>query len=132
MGLPLDTAAKWLAARRSDIDPAGRAFIEASTGVDRAVTRRWQWLQGAVGVLLVCIIGKLLARMYERELREQVFWATTFRGHALKDDDVLARRYCPERPFAGHEGRFRTCVPPCQSPASPKIAFLRYFGMKTT
>jgi hypothetical protein len=28
MGLPLDTAKKWLAARRSDIEPADRAFVE--------------------------------------------------------------------------------------------------------
>ena len=65
---------------------------------DRAVARRWQWLQGAVGVLLVCIIGGLLARMYERELRELVFWATNFRGYALKGDDVLALK--PSQQFA--------------------------------
>jgi formylglycine-generating enzyme required for sulfatase activity len=98
VGLPLDTAEKWLTARRSDIDPAARAFIEASTRADRAVARRWQWLQGAVGVLLVCIIGGLLARMYERELREEVFWATTFRGYGLKGDDVLALK--PGQQFA--------------------------------
>ena len=51
MGLPLDTAEKWLAARRSDIDPAARAFIEASARADRAVARRWQWLQGAVSCI---------------------------------------------------------------------------------
>ena len=51
-----------------------------------------------MGLLLVCIIAGLLARMYEHELREPVFWATTFRGHALKAADVLTLK--PGQQFA--------------------------------
>ena len=39
MGLLLDTAKKWLAARRGDIEPADQAFIEASVRAERAVAR---------------------------------------------------------------------------------------------
>src|SRR6516164_4717621 len=63
MGLPLDTARKWLAARRGDIERADRAFIAASVRADRAAARNRAWLQRA-GVLLLCVIGGLLARMY--------------------------------------------------------------------
>jgi len=42
MGLPLDTAKKWLVARRGDIEPAGQAFIEASVRAERAVARNRQ------------------------------------------------------------------------------------------
>jgi formylglycine-generating enzyme required for sulfatase activity len=80
MGLPLDTARKWLAARRGDIEPADRAFIETSVRADRAAARNRAWLQRVVGVLLLCVIGGLLARMYESELRVQWYWATTFLG----------------------------------------------------
>jgi formylglycine-generating enzyme required for sulfatase activity len=85
MGLPLDTARKWLAARRSDIERPDRAFIEASVRADRAATRNRAWLQRAVGVLLVCIIGGLLARMHESQLRAQWYWATTFLGRGYSD-----------------------------------------------
>src|SRR5262245_10896296 len=67
MGLPLDTAQKYLTARRSDIEPADRAFIEASMRADRAAARTWRWVQAAVGVLMLCVIGGLLARIYETE-----------------------------------------------------------------
>ena len=98
MGLPLNTAEKWLETRRPDIDPAAQDFIAASQHADRAVTRRWKWLQGTVVLLLVGLIGVLLARMYEPELRELVFWWTTFRGHALRAADVLTLK--PGQPFA--------------------------------
>jgi formylglycine-generating enzyme required for sulfatase activity len=89
LGLQLDTAKKWLAARRGDIEHADQAFIEASVRAERAAARKWAWLQGAVGVLLLCIIGGLLARMYERELREQWSWATTFAGKGLTESATL-------------------------------------------
>jgi hypothetical protein len=57
--------------RRGDIEPADRAFIEASLRADRAAARNRVWLQRAVGMLLLCVIGGLLARMYESELRAQ-------------------------------------------------------------
>jgi formylglycine-generating enzyme required for sulfatase activity len=117
MGLPLDTARKWLAARRGDIEPADRAFIEASARADRAAARNRAWLQRAVGVLLLCVIGGLLARMYEGELRAQWYWATAFLGRGYTDTAGLRpgnrfadcvdtqsddqnrhriRRYCPD------------------------------------
>ena len=99
MGLPLDTAEKWLAARRGDIEAPDRAFIEASMRADRAAARKWAWLQRAVGVLLLCIISGLLARMYERELREQWFWTTTFAGKGLTGTDTLMLNLKPGAPF---------------------------------
>ena len=44
MGLPLDTAKKWLAARRGDIEPADQAFIKASVQAERATARNRQRL----------------------------------------------------------------------------------------
>jgi formylglycine-generating enzyme required for sulfatase activity len=118
MGLPLDTARKWLMARRGDIESADRAFIETSVRADRAAMRNRAWLQRAVGVLLLCVIGGLVARMYEGELRAQWYWATAFlaRGYSdaalrsLRPGDRFAdcvgtpsddqrhriRRYCPD------------------------------------
>ena len=42
-------------------------------------------VQALIYVLMLCVIGGLLARMYERELRGQWFWATTFRGQSLTE-----------------------------------------------
>jgi formylglycine-generating enzyme required for sulfatase activity len=92
MGLPLDTARKWLAARRGDIEPADRAFIEASARADRAAARNRAWLQRAVGVLLLCVIGGLLARMYEGELRAQWYWATAFVARGYSDTALRSLR----------------------------------------
>jgi hypothetical protein len=36
-------------------------------------------------VLLVCVIGGLLARMYESDLRAQWYWATAFLGRGYTD-----------------------------------------------
>jgi hypothetical protein len=73
MGLPLDTAEKWLAARRSDIDPAARAFIEASARADRAALRN---RLAAVGVLT---IASLLGIMFKDEIGDLAFKLTTLR-----------------------------------------------------
>jgi formylglycine-generating enzyme required for sulfatase activity len=93
MGLPLDTARKWLTARRGDIEPADRAFIEASLRADRAAARNRAWLQRAIGVLLLCIIGGL-ARIYEGELRAH--WAFLGRGYT----DAALRNLLPGDGFA--------------------------------
>jgi formylglycine-generating enzyme required for sulfatase activity len=125
MGLPLDTARKWLAARRSDIERPDRAFIEASARADRAAARTRAWLQRAVGVLLLCVIGGLLARMHESELRAQWYWATAFLGRGTTDaalrslrpgdrfaecvdtsSDDRIRRYCPDM-IVVPPGKFR-------------------------
>ena len=92
MGLPLDTARKWLATRRGDVEPADRAFIEASVQADRAAMRNRAWLQRAVGVLLLFVIGGLLARMYESELRTQWYWATAFLSRGYTDTALRSRR----------------------------------------
>jgi len=92
MGLLLDTARKWLAARRDDIEPADRAFIEASVRADRATMRNRAWLQRAVVVLLLCVIGGQLARQYEGELRAQWYWATAFLGRGTTDAALRSLR----------------------------------------
>jgi len=68
MGLPLDTAKKWLAARRGDIEPADQAFIEASVRAERAVARNRQRLQAAVAVLMLGTIASLLGIIYKDEI----------------------------------------------------------------
>ena len=70
MGLPLDTAKKWLAARRGDIEPADQAFIEASVRAERAVARNRQRLQAAVGVLMLGTIAGLLGIIFKDEISD--------------------------------------------------------------
>ena len=82
-GLQLDAAEKWLAARQSDIDASAVAFIEASTRADRAVARRWQWLQASVGILMLLVIAGLVAFINQADLKQQYFWARYAWGHAL-------------------------------------------------
>jgi formylglycine-generating enzyme required for sulfatase activity len=98
MGLPLDTARKWLAARRRDIEPADQAFIEASVRAERAVARNRQRLQAAVGVLMLGIIASLLGVIFKDEIGELWFEQTTLRRyvstnftpHVLKPDTERA------------------------------------------
>jgi formylglycine-generating enzyme required for sulfatase activity len=115
-GLPLDTAKKWLAERRGNIERADQAFIKASARADRVVALKWAILQRAGVALPLCIIFWLT---YERELRGQWFLVTTFAGQRLtetalrdlKPGDVFGecvdtpsddqkthhiRRYCPD------------------------------------
>jgi len=101
MGLPLDTARKWLAARRDDIEPADRTFIEGSLRADRAAARNRSRLQRAVGVLLLCVIGGLLARMYEGELHARWYWATAFLGRGTTEAALRS---------LGPGDRFADCV----------------------
>jgi formylglycine-generating enzyme required for sulfatase activity len=68
MGLPLDTAKKWLAARRGDIEPRDRAFIEASVRAEHAAARTWRGVQAVVCVLLLGIIASLLVVVYKDEI----------------------------------------------------------------
>jgi formylglycine-generating enzyme required for sulfatase activity len=73
MGLPLDTAKKWLAARRGDIESADEAFIKASAQAERAVARNRQLLQAAVGVLMLGTIAGLLGVIYKDEIKNAWF-----------------------------------------------------------
>jgi formylglycine-generating enzyme required for sulfatase activity len=74
MGLPLDTAKKYLAARRGDIEPADLAFIEASERAERATARTRQRLQAAVGVMMLGVIVVLIGVIKQDYLRQQRDW----------------------------------------------------------
>jgi formylglycine-generating enzyme required for sulfatase activity len=50
--------------------------------------RRIAWLLGGVAVLTLCVMGGLLARMYEGELRSFAYWATKFRGYQLTAAEI--------------------------------------------
>jgi formylglycine-generating enzyme required for sulfatase activity len=81
MGLPLDTAKKWLAARRGDIEPDDQSFIEASVRAERAVARNRQRLQAVVGVLMLGTIASLLAVIFKDEISDLWFEQTTLRPY---------------------------------------------------
>jgi formylglycine-generating enzyme required for sulfatase activity len=91
MGLPLDTAGKWLAARRGDIEPTDQAFIEASMRADRAGARNRAWLRRAVGALMLCVIAGLVGWINQGYVKEQWTWymavrpflAANIRPHVL-------------------------------------------------
>ena len=111
MGLPLDTAKKWLAARRGDIEPADQAFIEASVRAERAVARNRQRLQAAVGVLMLGTIVSLLGVIFKDEIGELWFEQTTlrryiatnFKDHVLKPEAERALK--PGDPLSGNAPR---------------------------
>ena len=112
MGLPLDTAEKWLAARQGDIDPAARAFIEASVRADRAALRNRQRLLAAVGVLMLGTIASLLGIMFRDKIGELWFARTTVRRYIAANfkPHVLT----PEADRALKPGGFfRECVKDC-------------------
>jgi formylglycine-generating enzyme required for sulfatase activity len=58
-------------------------YLKACRKLERSARSRARWTQAAIYTLLLAVIGALLARMYERELRSLAYWATTFRGHQL-------------------------------------------------
>jgi formylglycine-generating enzyme required for sulfatase activity len=115
-------------AQRKQLEAMAAVQAERETALHKAeealkkaadAQRKRAWLRRAVGVLMLCVIGGLLARIYERELRGGWFWATTFAGKGLsetalrdvKPGDVFGecvdtpsddqkthriRRYCPD------------------------------------
>jgi formylglycine-generating enzyme required for sulfatase activity len=115
-------------AQRKQLEAMAAAQADRETALHKAekalkqaadAQRKRAWLRRAVGVLMLCVIGGLLARIYERELREQWFWATIFARKGLtetalrdlKPGDVFGecvdtpsddekthriRRYCPD------------------------------------
>jgi formylglycine-generating enzyme required for sulfatase activity len=104
MGLPLDTAKKWLEARRPDIEPRAQAFIDTSLRADRAAARTRKGL-GAVGVLMLSTIVFLLGIILRDEIRNLWFEQTTLRAfiaanfgdHVLKPE--AERRLKPGESF---------------------------------
>src|SRR5262245_11825861 len=91
-GLQLDTAKKWLAARRDDIEPANRAFIEARVRAGRAVERNWQLLQAAVGVLMLGTIAGLLGVIYKDEINNARFEYFTVRPYIAANFTPYVRK----------------------------------------
>ncbi len=81
MGLPLETAKKWIVARRQDIDPADQAFVDASIQAERAAARNRQRLRAAVAALMLVVIAGLLAIIFKDELGEVWFAQTTVRPY---------------------------------------------------
>jgi formylglycine-generating enzyme required for sulfatase activity len=112
MGLPLDTAKKWLAARRSDVEHADQAFIEASVRAERAVARTRQRWQAAVYVLLVGIILGLIGLINRADIEEQVNWYWTMRPHMVAQ--VRPYVLSPDAERALKPGQtFRECAKDC-------------------
>jgi formylglycine-generating enzyme required for sulfatase activity len=112
MGLSLDTAKKWLAARRSDIEHADQAFIEASARAERAVARTRQRLQAAVYVLLVGIILGLIGLINQAYIEEQVNWYWTMRPYMLAQVRPYVLSVDAERALKPGQ-TFRECAKDC-------------------
>src|SRR5215813_5977090 len=67
---------------KSALAPAAE-YLKACRKLERSARSRARWTQAAIYTLLLAVIGGLLARMYDRDLRNLAYWTTTFRGHEL-------------------------------------------------
>jgi formylglycine-generating enzyme required for sulfatase activity len=112
MGLPLDTAKKWLAARRGDIEPADRAFIKASVQAERAAARNRQRLQAAVGVLMLGTIAGLLGVIYKDEINNVRFEYFTVRPYIAANFTPYVLKQEAERALKPGD-TFRECAKDC-------------------
>ena len=112
MGLSLDTAKKWLAARRGDIEPVDRAFIEASVRAERAVARNRQRLQAAVGVLMLGTIASLLGVIFKDEISNLWFEQTTLRRYIATNFTPYVRTPAAERALRPGD-TFQECAKDC-------------------
>jgi formylglycine-generating enzyme required for sulfatase activity len=112
MGLPLDTAKKWLAARRGDIEPADQTFIKASVQAERAVARNRQRLQAAVGVLMLGTIAGLLGVIYKDEIKNVWFDYRTVRPYIAANFTPYALMQEAERALKPGD-TFRECAKDC-------------------
>ena len=65
-----------------------RAYLEACRKLETVGRRRGRIVQGAIITLLLAVIGGLLARMNEKELKGFAYWATTFKGQQVTAADV--------------------------------------------
>jgi formylglycine-generating enzyme required for sulfatase activity len=78
--------AAWALAASNDFKAAlapASEYLKACRKLERAARSRARWTQAAIYTVMLAVIGGLLARMYERNLRSLAYWATTFRGHQL-------------------------------------------------
>src|SRR5262249_17306717 len=112
MGLPLDTAKKYLAARHGDIDPAAQLFIEASVRVDRATARTRQWLQASVGALMLGVIASLLGVIFKDEIGDLWFEHTTRRTYVEINFKPYGLTLAAERALNPGDS-FRECAKNC-------------------
>ena len=112
MGLPLDTAKKWLAARRGDIEPADQTFIEASVRAERAVAHNRQRLQAAVGVLMLGTIASLLGVIFKDEISNLWFEQTTLRRYIATNFTPYVRTPAAERTLRPGD-TFQECAKDC-------------------
>ena len=104
MGLPLDTAKKWLAGRRGDIDTADQEFIEASVRAERAVALNRQRLQAAVGVFMLSTIASLLGIIFKDEISDLWFEHTAFRRYIAANFTPYVRTSAAERALSRETG----------------------------
>lgn len=94
MGLPLDTAKKWLAERHDDIERPDQTFIEASVRAERAAARNRQRAQAAIGILMLGTIAGLLGIIFKDEINAvrfeyftlRPYLAANFTPHVLKPE----------------------------------------------
>ena len=112
MGLPLDTAKKWLTTRRGDIEPVDQAFIEASVRAERAVARNRQRLQAAVGVLMLGTIAGLLGIIYKDEIKDVWFGYRTVRPYIAANFTPYVLKQEAERALKPVD-TFRECAKDC-------------------
>ena len=113
MGLPLDTAEKWLSARRGDIGRETQAFIEASLREDRKAARNRQILYAAVGVLMLGVIASLLGVIFKDKIGELWFEQTTLRRYVADKVRPYVLTAEKERALKPGDSPFRECANDC-------------------
>ena len=79
MGYGLDTAERWVDARRGDIEPAVVEFVEASGRESRKAARTWAWMQRAAAVLMLAVIGVSQYAIFKAEI-EHLWWQWRIEG----------------------------------------------------
>jgi formylglycine-generating enzyme required for sulfatase activity len=89
----------------SALAPA-KDYLAACRRLENAGRRKARWAQAAIFTLLLAVIGGLLARMYERELRSFAYW------HVIMGPSVLTAEQ--EKEKAAKPGSdFKECATGC-------------------
>lgn len=73
MGIPLDTAEKWVADRRDDIEPAVVSFIEASGRESRKAARTWARMQRGATMLMLTVIAISQYAVFKDEINHAIW-----------------------------------------------------------